>query len=381
LRFLHTSDLHLGRSFQGIPLEEDHRAILDQILLALDEHKPDALLIPGDIFDRTIPPDSAVRQFSSFVKEVKSRDIAVVFIAGNHDSADKIGSFGVLADGNVLVRGRPLREELPLILEDEHGKVAISALPFSYEYAAQACFDDPDIKTPADVLQAQVNAARSFVPEGARWVILAHTFVVGGRSSDSERNLGRIVGGLETVPASVFEGAHYVALGHLHQPQTVGADHIQYCGSPLAFGFDESASTKSMTLVELAPTGDVETQRLPFKPIRSIRTLRGKFADLKASAKPSNDFIQIILTDNEPILDPMKRIREFYPNACLLIYEREDGDGKRKEIEHAERLVLSPVSLIRAFLNDVRTNEISDNEELLITDTVAICTTDIETGV
>lgn len=224
-----------------MPLDQDHDTVLAQVEQAAAEHHPDLLIIAGDIFDRATPPQSALTRFGDFIRRVTSgNEMAVVAIAGNHDSAAQIGMLGVLpSGGRSLVRGPIDREERPLVIPHKDGPVAVSALPFSYEFAARACFQDDSIDCPAQVLRAQVESARRYLPEGARWVIVAHAFVDGAKSSEGERPLSRVVGGIETVPASAFDGAHYVALGHLHRPQQVGAPHIRYSGAPLAFGLDE----------------------------------------------------------------------------------------------------------------------------------------------
>ena len=363
MKLLHTSDLHLGRQFNGISLEEDHEAVLDQIVEAVKTNGVDVLIVAGDVFDRASPPQSAVRQFNGFLKRVKTETgAAVAMIAGNHDSGDRIDLSAIAADrSRWLIRGAISVEEAPLLLADQHGPVAISALPFAYEYAARECFASETIDTPEDVLVAQVEAARAQVPEGARWIIVAHAFVTGGSVSDSERSLTR-VGGIETVRTSAFDGAHYVALGHLHRPQSVGADHIRYSGSPLAFGFDESDSQKSMNLVELDAAGQVTVETLPYKPIRRARVLRGKHAELLLS-DPSSDFIKAVLTDEVPVIDGMKRLREVLPNACELVYAR---DERTIEIKSADGQVVAaaePTDVVRNFLTEVGLEEISEAEQ------------------
>lgn len=241
MRILHTADLHLGRQFNGLSMEEDHQAILDQIVDAVAANRADVLIIAGDVFDRPAPPASSVRQFNGFLSRISNETkAAVVMIAGNHDSGDRIAMMSVFADLNrALIRGPLVADEMPLIVDDEHGAVAFFGLPFAYEYAARACFDDETIQMPEHVLAAQMAAVRRNLPDGARLVVVAHAFVEGGAGSESERPLAR-VGGIETVRPEVFAGAHYVALGHLHRPQSVGAKSIRYAGSPLAFGFDEA---------------------------------------------------------------------------------------------------------------------------------------------
>lgn len=368
MRILHTSDWHLGRQFHGQSLEDDHRAILDQVYTALIAHSPNVLIIAGDIYDRASPPASAVRQFNDFIKRVASNTTAaIVMIAGNHDSGDRIESMAIMTDANrALIRGPLVADEQPLLLEDEHGVVAFSALPFGYEFAARECFDCIDIDSPADVIKAQVSAAKVNVPDDARWVIVAHAFVAGASPSESERNLGRAVGGIETVPATAFDGANYVALGHLHRPQIVGQEHIRYSGSPLAFGFDESDVEKTMSLVDMSDDGAVTVTELPFAPIRRVRTLRGKLSDLIASGETSEDFIKIILTDEGRLIDPMKQVRGLYPNASALSYERDETIHDVAHSDVVKAALNKPVDVIAEFLTHVRGDSQNEAETAII---------------
>ncbi len=344
MRILHTADLHLGRQFNGIPLDDDHGAVLGQIVSAITSNDIDVLVIAGDIFDRAAPPTSAVRQFNGFLARVASETAAaVVMIAGNHDSGDRIASMAIMTDTRrALIRGAISSDEKPLVLSDAHGPVAFTGLPFAYEYAARECFADEALHTPENVLAAQVSCGRRNIPDGARWVVVSHAFVAGASTSENERPLTR-VGGVETVSSAVFEGAHYVALGHLHRPQSVGASHVRYSGSPLAFGFDESDCQKSMSLVEIDAVGRATIETVPFEPIRRVRVLRGRHAELLL-AERSDDFIKVVLTDDVPVIDGMKRIRDVFPNACELLYDPARrpaspalSPGKRPACEAARR--------------------------------------------
>ena len=367
IRILHTSDWHLGRQFNGLSLEDDHQAILDQVDAAIDEHRPDVLIIAGDIFDRAAPPSSAVRQFNRFVKRVAGEtETAIVMIAGNHDSGDRIGAMGVLAKGGRALISGPLDPVIaPLIIEDEAGPVAFSALPFGFEFAARECFGTEDINCPEHVLAAQMTAARAQLPEGVRWVVTAHAYVEGARNSDSERSLGRTVGGIETVSPKLFEGAHYVALGHLHRPQSAGGDHIRYSGSPLAFGFDETGHEKSMTLVDMAADGSVALQLLPFTPLRQVRILQGKLSELLSNKERSQDFVKIILLDDTPQIDPMKRLRDIYPNAVQLNYAKDDTPIERK-LDEGRSSLAAPEEVIASFMGAVRGQNLADAEQVLV---------------
>ncbi|MAF63814.1 exonuclease SbcCD subunit D [Blastomonas sp. CCH5-A3] len=367
MRILHTSDWHLGRQFHGLSLDEDHDHILVQILAVIDDERPDVVIIAGDVFDRANPPQSAITRLSQFLTTVRAAsDAAIVIIAGNHDSAAQIGAMGVLADGGAaIVRGPLDEDERPLVVSDAHGPVAISALPFAFEYAARLCFDDDGIGCPADVIRAQLASARKHVAEGMRWVVVAHAFVDGAATSESERPLTRMVGGIETVSAAAFEGAHYVALGHLHRPQPVGLDHIRYSGAPLAFGFDEEGQQKSVSLIDLAADGTVTVTEVPLRPLRQVRTIRGKLLELLAAAEVSNDIVRVVLTDDTPQIDPMKRIRAFYPNAVQLSYERNERPVELR-LEEQRAAIDDPQTLSSAFLEFIRGEPLSEAEGQIV---------------
>jgi DNA repair protein SbcD/Mre11 len=367
MRILHTSDWHLGRQFHGLSLDEDHDHILVQILAVIDDERPDVVIIAGDVFDRANPPQSAITRLSQFLTTVRAAsDAAIVIIAGNHDSAAQIGAMGVLADGGAaIVRGPLDEDERPLVVSDAHGPVAISALPFAFEYAARLCFDDDGIGCPADVIRAQLASARKHVAEGMRWVVVAHAFVDGAATSESERPLTRMVGGIETVSAAAFEGARYVALGHLHRPQPVGLDHIRYSGAPLAFGFDEEGQQKSVSLIDLAADGTVTVTEVPLRPLRQVRTIRGKLLELLAAAEVSNDIVRVVLTDDTPQIDPMKRIRAVYPNAVQLAYERNERPVELR-LEEQRAAIDDPQTLSSAFLEFIRGEPLSEAEGQIV---------------
>ena len=367
MRILHTADLHLGRQFNGIALDDDHAAVLDQILATLKAERADVLLIAGDVFDRAAPPATAVRQFNGFLGRVaRETEAALVMIAGNHDSADRIGAMAIMPDSRRALIAGPLdADPEPLVLVDEHGPVAFSALPFAYEGAARDAFGDETIATLEDVVAAQMRAARARVPEGARWVVAAHAFVAGGTESDSERPLLR-AGGVETVRPAIFAEADYVALGHLHRPQQMGGGHIRYCGAPLAFSFEE-AGAKSMSLVDLDADGLAAVRTVEFVPRRGVRVLRGLLQELLEGA-PSDDFVRAELMDEHRRVDPMRRLREVYPNACQLLYARDLRAPEAKSAPAANASLADPILVIDDFLRHVRGERISDGEADLVAD-------------
>lgn len=375
MRILHTADLHLGRQLNGMSLEADHGAVLSQIIEALKASKADLLIIAGDLYDRAAPPAPAVRQFNAFVARVQAEtSAAIALIAGNHDSGDRIDAMAAMNDPTRhLVRGVAAKEEPALILSDAHGKVAISGLPFTHEYAARVLLDEPNLHSPQDVLKAQLAAARAAVPQGARWVVIAHGFVAGGAQSDSERSLTR-VGGAEQVHYGVFDGADYVALGHLHRPQAirteadaVKAPVLRYSGAPLAFGIDEEGDQKSMTLVDLGAPGMLDISLIAFKPLRQVRTITGRHADL-LGMPPCDDFVHVILTDQDRVLDAMRRLRTVFPNACGLNYQSDIKRPSSAALLGAPEMkrLARPLEVVEAFSSFIRDTGLREAERPIL---------------
>ena len=299
--------------------------------------------------------------FNSFCEFVKSSGKNLIIIAGNHDSRALIEGLGTLAPSDTfLVRGKLTNDEKPIILEDEHGKVAISGLPFAYEYEAKDVFDDPEINTPEDVIKAQINSTKKYIEKDMRWVVVAHTFVGSSvKETQGERPIS-FVGGVENVSHELFEGADYVALGHIHKPQKIKKDTIRYAGAPLAFGFDEHEE-KSMALIDLGKKGDVLIETIPFKPKRKVRTIEGKLSDLLKEENQTDDFIQIVLTDDKTQLDAMKKLQDVYKNAVSLTYKKDENilsidDADIPSIEGAK-----PLDVISSFLHFTR--DVGPDEE------------------
>ncbi|ABI93346.1 exonuclease SbcCD subunit D (plasmid) [Roseobacter denitrificans] len=365
MRVLHTADWHLGKTLRGVSLHEDQAHVLDQVFKAVVEEGVEVLLIAGDVYDKASPSEAAMKLYSDFLERVHEQtDAAIVVIAGNHDSGQRLGTASKLFDRRrILVRGPIERDETPLILEDEHGKIAISALPYGEIYSARRAFEAEDIRSPEDVLRAQIEAARARVPDDARWVVVAHAFVTNCQPTETERRLS--VGTVETVSAAIFEGANYVALGHLHRPQTAGGNAIRYSGSPLAFGFDEAGTTKSMTVFDLDGQGQVvNLKTVDFEPLRQVREVRGLLEDLvsEAKANPSDDYIRAILLDDGALIEPAAQLRPHYPNILQTLREKKQ-DLVMSSAGRAQSKLDDPVGVIGEFLTYVRGEGATEREE------------------
>lgn len=369
MRILHTADWHLGKTFRKVSLLEDQQHVLDQVFDAIIENEIQVLIIAGDVYDKPSPPETAVALFSKFIERVYQKtNSAIVIIAGNHDSGQRLGAFAKLFDRDrILVRGALEREETPLILNDEHGAVAFSALPYGEIFAARRAFADETIRSPEDVLQREVDAARALRPVDARWVVVAHAFVTGGLPSESERTLA--VGTVETVSNTLFDGADYVALGHLHRSQTAGKETIRYSGSPLAFGFDEADTIKTMTSFDLGANGSLQDFReIAFEPLRKVREVRGLMVDLVQGAKnePSDDYISAVLLDEGAIVEPAAQLRPYYPNILQTLREKK-RDLVYATAGRANSKLDDPMGVIGEFVEFVRGDKPNEAETGVVT--------------
>lgn len=368
MKILHTADWHLGKTFRKASLLEDQRHVLNQVFDAIVENNIEVLIVAGDIYDKPMPPEAAVSLFSNLIERVYTQTkAAIIIIAGNHDSGQRLGAFAKLYDQNrILIRGALEREEKPLVLSDEFGPVAFSALPYGEIFAARRAFGDEHIKSPEDVLRHEVESAKALRPKDTRWVVIAHAFVTGGQPSEVERTL--TVGTVETVSSSLFDGADYVALGHLHRPQTAGRESIRYSGAPLAFGFDEADTVKTMTLFELSADGSLQDLvEIPFEPLRKVREVRGLMADLVAEAMkaPSEDYISAVFIDEGAVVEPAAQLRPYYPNLLQTLREK-----KRDLVSVGAGRALSklddPMGVIEEFVDFVRGEKPNDKENQVV---------------
>ena len=376
MRFLHTADWHLGKLLHGVHLTNDQRGLLDQLCDLVDAHAPDAVLMAGDVYDRSVPPADAVQVLDDTLSRlVVDLDTPVVLIAGNHDSPDRL-EFGarILRDRGLHVFSALQPEPGRVTFRDDHGPVHVVGLPYAEPPTARHVFDDKSIRTHDDVLKAQANAAQAHLPDGDRSVAVAHVFAQGGTLADSERTLA--VGGAETVHTARFEGFDYVALGHLHRRQTVGdAGHIRYAGSLMKYSFNEVEHSKSACLVEMDAAGDVSVERLPLVPERDLRTITCAFADITSdndalddNGNP-NDYLWVTLEDDGPVRDAMSRIRDVYPNALHVEqpYRQEEASALESLAQEVKSGTLDDV-FAQFFTHVLDRDALTDAQQSVLTD-------------
>lgn len=356
MKILHTADLHIGKSIYEFNMLEDQKYILEEILQIAKDEQVDAIVLAGDIYDRSVPSTEAVQLLEWFLLE--ALHVAKVFmIAGNHDSAERL-SFGaaLLAKSGLYIAGG--KEPKEVILEDEYGKAAFHLLPFVKPAVVEAGNSEEAVAKQLELLRAGWNAAD-------RHVLVTHFFVcANGKEpeiSDSEQH--SFVGGLEQVDASLFAGYDYVALGHIHKPQCMKRGQIYYAGSPLCYSFSECSTKeafrrKGVNIVELKADGAMSVSRKILHPMRNMRTIKGSLQELleqgnrivegsetqiesgveeEQKCRPEReDYIQAILTDKEELFDPIGSLRSVYPNTMQIVLEKRLAEGNIPLLRGAE---------------------------------------------
>lgn len=370
MRLLHTSDWHLGRSFHRVDLTPHQEAFLDWLVLEAQSREVDAVLVAGDVFDRAVPPVDAVRLASRALARFAAVGIPVVALAGNHDSATRLGFGAELAEAaGVHVRTRVEDVDRPVTLLDEHGPVHLYAVPYL----------DPDVvhaglgveRSHTAVLGAALDRIRAHRAEHpGRAVVVAHAFVSGGAPSDSERDIR--VGGVHDVPPSVFDGVDYVALGHLHRAQVVtgSTSTIRYSGSPLAYSFSEAGHRTSVTVVDLAADGSVTYELVPTPVPRPVGSVSGRLEDLLVD--PALDaleehWLHVTLTDPRRPDAPLEQLRGRFPHVLVVEFRPDGGEaGVDADLARLRAAAADPVEVGRAFLAYVAGGEPTDAEMVVL---------------
>ncbi|ROR37629.1 exonuclease SbcCD subunit D [Kitasatospora cineracea] len=366
MRLLHTSDWHLGRSFHRENLHAAQRVFLDHLVATAAAEQVDAVLVAGDVYDRALPGLEAVALFDEVLWRLAELGVPTVFVSGNHDSARRLGTASRLIDrAGIHLRTDPDALADPVLLADAHGPVAVYGLPY-LEPALVRERLGVERGGHEQVLAAAMDRVRADLagrPAGTRAVVLAHAFVTGGAASDSERDIA--VGGVQSVPAEVFDGVHYAALGHLHGCQTL-APHLRYSGSPLAYSFSEAHHEKSMWLVDLDAAGAVEARRILCPVPRRLARLEGRLDDLLTDERHEyavDRWVQATLTDPVRPADAMERLRARFPHTLNLLFEPEGGE-RAAEASYARRVRgRTDQEVVEGFVAHVRPGRELDGDE------------------
>ena len=373
MRLLHTSDWHLGRNLHREDLLPAQRAFLDHLVATVRTERVDAVLVAGDVYDRAIPSLGAVELFDGILQQLAGLRVPVVLIAGNHDSARRLGiAARLIEQAGVHLRTEVARCGEPVLLADEHGPVAVYGVPYLEPALARGELGAGTVSHAA-VLGAAMERVRADLatqPTGTRSVVLAHAFVVGGEVSDSERDI--TVGGVPSVPAAVFEGVDYVALGHLHGSQALG-ERMRYSGSPLAYSFSEADHRKSMWLVDLGKDGELTTRRIDCPVPRRLARIRGTLQTLltdAALARHEDAWVQATITDTGRPERAMEQLRVRFPHALQLAFEPEGETGDGLPSYAARTRGRSDTDVALGFVRHVRGSDPDLAERELLRDAV-----------
>ena len=321
MKLIHLSDLHIGKRVNEVSMIEDQEYILTQVIRIIDQEKPDAILIAGDVYDKSVPSAEAVTLFDDFLVRLSKRQIPVLIISGNHDSPERL-AFGnrLLQSGGIHISPVYSGSLEPITLSDVHGEVHFWLLPFLKPAHVRRYYPDAEIGSYTDA----VRVALEHIPmdKSGRNVLLTHQFVTGSTTCDSEEIS---VGGSDNVDAAVFEDFDYVALGHIHGPQNIGSNRIRYCGTILKYSFSEADHNKSVTVAELGEKGDLQLHLCPLIPKRDLRKIRGSFDEITDKTfyqgTAVEDYLHIELTDEEDVPEAMGKLRLIYPNLMKLTYD------------------------------------------------------------
>lgn len=322
MKFMHLSDLHLGKRVNGFSMIEDQQYILNQILDIASDEKPDGVLIAGDIYDKSVPPAEAVQLFDDFLVGLSKQGISVFMISGNHDSAERVAFGGRLMSGSGIYISPIYDGNVePVTLEDEYGEVNVYMLPFLKPAHVRRIYPETEIDSYTDALQSVIEGLN--LNEEQRNLLITHQFVTGAQRSESEEIS---VGGADNVDAAVFDRFDYVALGHIHRPQSVLRETIRYSGTPLKYSFSEAAHQKSVTVAELAAKGQIDLREIPLVPLREMYEIRGAYDEVTLKSfyegrGYQDGYMHITLTDEEDIPDAMGKLRAIYHNLMKLDYD------------------------------------------------------------
>lgn len=369
MKLMHLSDLHIGKRVGGFSMTEDQRYILDQILETAEREQPDAILIAGDVYDKSVPSAEAVGIFDEFLVELSVRKMQVFIISGNHDSPERL-AFGSRLMNESGIHLAPVYDGdiRPHRLSDEHGEIDIFLLPFVKPADVRRAFPDEagDIVSYTDALRVAV--AHMDTDDAKRSVLVTHQFVTGAERSESE---DISVGGTDNVDASVFDPFDYVALGHIHRPQDIGTQRIRYCGTPLKYSFSEASHEKSVTVAELGAKSSLSIRTIPLRPLRDMVEIRGTYDEITARSFYADtaydeDYMHITLTDEEDIPEAVGKLRAIYHNLMKLDYDNRRTRSSAQIEMSGEIESRSPTELFAELYEMQNSAPMSDEQSELV---------------
>ena len=366
MKFVHLSDLHLGKRVNEFSMIEDQAYILTKILGIIREERPDGVLIAGDIYDKSVPSVEAVSLFDEFLKQLSRQQTQVFIISGNHDSPERLGfASELIALSGIHIAPAYDGMVCPVSLEDGYGTVNVYMLPFIKPVHVRSAFPEEKAESYTEAVSAAI--AHMDIREGERNILIAHQFVTGAARCESE---DISVGGLDNVDASVFDAFDYVALGHIHGPQQIGRESVRYCGTPLKYSFSEAKQRKSVTVAELKEKGNLGIRTVSLTPLRDLRELKGTYEELanrkNYEGTSLEDYLHITLTDEVDIVDAVGKLRVIYPNLMKLDYDNRRTRENREITGGDEMEAKTPMELVREFYERQNNQPMNGKQEALV---------------
>ena len=364
MKIVHLSDLHLGKRVNEFSMLEDQAYILIRILNVLDDVKPDAVIIAGDVYDKSVPSAEAVEVFDDFLWKLAQRRLQVFIISGNHDSAERIAFASRLIDSSGIHLSPVYNGNVaPVSLQDQYGPVNFYMLPFIKPAHVRRFFEDAEINSYTDALRVAIDAME--MNHDQRNVLITHQFVTGASRSESE---DISVGGTDNIDAEIFADFDYVALGHIHRPQNCGSKKIRYCGTPLKYSFSEANDQKSVTVGELSENGELTIRTVPLTPLHDMVEIRGAYDELTAKsyydgASLQEDYVHITLTDEEDIPDAVGKLRTIYHNLMKLDYDNQRTRANGELLPEAQVETKSPLELFGDFYRTQNGQELTEEQQ------------------
>lgn len=322
MKVMHLSDLHLGKRVNEFSMLEDQEYILTKIINIIDEEKPQAVTLAGDIYDKSVPSAEAVELFDNFLVRLSVRGLKVFVISGNHDSAERIAFGGRLMNKSGIYMSPVYHGKVtPITLEDEFGEINFYMLPFVKPTNVRKFYTDDTIENYTDALRVSIENMN--IDPSKRNILITHQFVTGAQRSESEEIS---VGGSDNVDVSVFQDFDYVALGHIHRAQKCGSEFVRYSGSPLKYSFSEANDNKTVTIVDIQEKGNIKLSFFPLVPKRDLVEIKGTYNELMLKSfyegtSYQEDYMHITLTDEEDIPEVLMKLRVIYKNIMKLDYD------------------------------------------------------------
>ena len=390
MKIIHTSDWHIGKIVNEFSMIEDQKYILDKLLKLIDEEQPTALIIAGDIYDRSIPPVEAVELLNETLSTIViDKKVKVLAISGNHDSGERL-SFGskILEKAGLYIEGSDDEVYRHVVIEENNQKVNFYLVPYKDPALIKKLLENKEIRSHNDAMEAIINLIKDNLNKDEINILVGHGYMTAKREeasgseytyeeadleiSESERPLS--IGGTDLIDAKIFDDFDYVALGHLHGRQKIGREEMRYSGTLLKYSFSEVNHKKGVTLVNIGEEKSIDIELKELKPLRDLRIIKGKLEELIEESRNTDDakedFIQAILTDDGELMNPMEKLRSVYPNTMLITRERKREYSEDKTSAKGEYKSKGKLELFKDFYQDLGNGEYTDEKETVLVKTI-----------